>query len=58
MNFPAELRYTKDHEWIKLKKMLPLLALLILHKESWEILFMLKVETVGQALEAELFWNS
>jgi len=34
MNFPENLRYTKDHEWISLEGNVATIVLPILHKEN------------------------
>lgn len=52
MNFPADLRYTKDHEWIKLEGNVATIGITdFAQRELGDIVYV-EVETVGQALEA------
>lgn len=52
MNFPAELRYTKDHEWIKLDGDVATIGITdFAQRELGDIVYV-EVETVGQTLEA------
>lgn len=52
MNFPAELRYTKDHEWIKLDGNVATIGITdFAQRELGDIVYV-EVETVGQHLEA------
>ena len=52
MNFPAELRYTKDHEWIKMEVNVATIGITdFAQRELGDIVYV-EVETVGQALEA------
>ena len=52
MNFPAELHYTKDHEWIKLDGIIATIGITdYAQKELGDIVFV-EVETVGKALGA------
>ncbi len=52
MNFPAELRYTKDHEWIKMDGNVATIGITdFAQRELGDIVYV-EVETVGQALEA------
>lgn len=52
MNFPAELRYTKDHEWIKLEGNVATIGITdFAQRELGDIVYV-EVETVGQTLEA------
>jgi len=54
MNFPAELRYTKDHEWIKLVDNKTALVGItdFAQRELGDIVFV-DISTVGKALNAE-----
>ncbi len=56
MNFPTELKYSKDHEWIKVEGNTGLIGITdFAQKELGDIVF-LDIKTVGQALkEAEVF---
>lgn len=52
MNFPADLRYTKDHEWIKLDGNTATIGITdFAQRELGDIVYV-EVETVGQSLEA------
>src|SRR6476619_7466535 len=52
MNFPAELRYTKDHEWIKLEGNTATIGITdFAQRELGDIVYV-EVETVGKSLEA------
>lgn len=52
MNFPADLRYTKDHEWIKLDGNIATIGITdFAQRELGDIVYV-EVETVGQNMEA------
>lgn len=52
MNFPADLRYTKDHEWIKLDGLIATVGITdYAQRELGDIVF-IEVDTVGKQLEA------
>lgn len=52
MNFPANLRYTKDHEWIKLDGNIATIGITdYAQRELGDIVYV-EVETVGKALKA------
>lgn len=53
MNFPADLRYTKDHEWIKVDGDVATIGITdFAQKELGDIVYV-EIETVGKTLEAE-----
>lgn len=56
MNFPANLRYTKDHEWIKLDGNVATIGITdYAQRELGDIVY-IEVETVGKSLRAgEIF---
>lgn len=56
MNFPAQLRYTKDHEWIKLEGDSATIGITdFAQGELGDIIF-IEIETQGKALqESEIF---
>jgi len=56
MNFPANLRYTKDHEWIKLDGNVATIGITdYAQRELGDIVYV-EVETVGKSLKAgEIF---
>jgi glycine cleavage system H protein len=52
MNFPANLRYTKDHEWVSLEGNVATIGITdFAQKELGDIVYV-EVETIGKALEA------
>lgn len=52
MNFPSELRYTKDHEWIKLNGNTATIGISdYAQRELGDIVYV-EVETVGKSLKA------
>ena len=52
MNFPGDLRYTKDHEWIKLESDTATIGITdFAQRELGDIVYV-EVETVGKHLEA------
>jgi len=52
MNFPSNLRYTKDHEWIKLDGNVATIGITdYAQKELGDIVY-IEVETIGKALKA------
>jgi glycine cleavage system H protein len=52
MNFPPELRYTKDHEWIKLDGNIATIGITdYAQRELGDIVYV-EVETVGKSLKA------
>ena len=52
MNFPKNLRYTKDHEWIKLDGTVATIGITdYAQRELGDIVYV-EVETVGKALKA------
>lgn len=52
MNFPGDLKYTKDHEWIKLEGNIATVGITdFAQKELGDIVF-IEVETVGKSMKA------
>ncbi len=52
MNFPKELKYTKDHEWVKIEDNIATIGITdFAQKELGDIVFV-EVETVGETIEA------
>lgn len=52
MNFPANLRYTKDHEWVSLEGNVATVGITdFAQRELGDIVYV-EVETVGETLEA------
>jgi glycine cleavage system H protein len=53
MNFPANLRYTKDHEWINLEGNIATIGITdFAQRELGDIVYV-DINTVGKALNAE-----
>lgn len=51
MNFPTDLRYTKDHEWVKLEGDIATIGITdFAQRELGDIVYV-EVETVGKELE-------
>jgi glycine cleavage system H protein len=58
MNFPTELKYTKDHEWIKMDGNIATVGVTdFAQSELGDIVF-IEVDTVGEELEAEEVFGS
>ncbi|HZE84660.1 MAG TPA: glycine cleavage system protein GcvH [Puia sp.] len=59
MNFPENLRYTKDHEWIRLEKdnMAVIGITEFAQKELGDIVY-IEIETLGKALAAETIFGT
>lgn len=58
MNFPSHLRYTKDHEWIKLDGDVATIGITdFAQKELGDIVYV-EIETVGKTLDAESVFGS
>lgn len=52
MNFPADLRYTKDHEWVKLDGNVAIIGITdFAQRELGDIVYV-EVETVGESMDA------
>lgn len=52
MNFPQELRYTKDHEWVRIEGDEAIVGITdFAQRELGDIVY-IEVETIGQELEA------
>lgn len=58
MNFPDNLRYTKDHEWIKLEGNIATIGITdFAQRELGDIVYV-EIETVGKTLTAEAVFGS
>lgn len=58
MNFPDNLRYTKDHEWIKLEGNIATIGITdFAQRELGDIVYV-EIETVGKTLAAEAVFGS
>jgi glycine cleavage system H protein len=58
MNFPENLRYTKDHEWIKLEGNIATIGITdFAQRELGDIVYV-EIETVGKPLMAEAVFGT
>jgi len=58
MNFPANLRYTKDHEWILLEGNIATVGITdFAQRELGDIVYV-EVETIGKPLEAGVVFGT
>jgi glycine cleavage system H protein len=58
MNFPDNLRYTKDHEWIKLEGNIATIGITeFAQRELGDIVYV-EVETIGKTLMAEAVFGT
>lgn len=52
MNFPQELKYTKDHEWVRIEGDIAVVGITdFAQKELGDIVYV-EVETIGETIEA------
>lgn len=52
MNFPADLRYTKDHEWIKLDGDIAVIGITDFAQSELGDIVYVEVESIGKPLQA------
>jgi len=58
MNFPSQLRYTKDHEWIALEGNIATIGITdFAQRELGDIVYV-DIDTVGKSLEAEAVFGT
>ena len=58
MQFPAELRYTKDHEWIKIEGNTATIGITDFAQGELGDIVYLDINTVGKSLEAEAVFGT
>ncbi len=58
MNFPAELKYTKEHEWIKLEGDIATVGITDFAQGELGDIVYIEIETVGQTLEKDEIFGS
>ena len=59
MNFPENLRYTKDHEWIRMEEgNIAVIGITDFAQQELGDIVCVEVETVGKSLEAETVFGS
>ena len=52
MNFPKELKYTKDHEWVKIENDIAVIGITeFAQRELGDIVYV-EVETIGESISA------
>lgn len=58
MHFPANLRYTKDHEWIRMEGDIATIGITeFAQRELGDIVYV-EIETVGKSLDAEAVFGT
>jgi glycine cleavage system H protein len=58
MNFPANLKYTKDHEWVSIEGNIATVGITeFAQRELGDIVFV-DINTVGQTLSAEAVFGT
>lgn len=58
MNFPAELKYTKEHEWIKLEGDIATVGITDFAQSELGDIVYVEIETVGQTLAQDEIFGS
>ena len=58
MNFPENLRYTKDHEWVSLEGDIATVGITDFAQQELGDIVFVEIETVGQALEADAIFGT
>lgn len=58
MQFPAELRYTKDHEWIKIEDNVATIGITDFAQSELGDIVYIDINTVGQSLAAEAVFGT
>lgn len=58
MNFPDNLKYTKDHEWIKLDGNIATIGITDFAQSELGDIVYVEIETVGKALDAEAVFGT
>ena len=58
MNFPENLRYTKDHEWVKLEGDMATIGVTDFAQQELGDIVYVEIETKGKSLTAETVFGS
>lgn len=58
MNFPETLRYTKDHEWVRLEGNIATIGITDFAQSELGDIVYVEIETVGKPLEAEAVFGT
>ncbi len=53
MNIPADLKYTKDHEWVRIEGDLAIIGITDFAQSELGDIVYVEIETVGETLERE-----
>ena len=58
MNIPAELKYTKDHEWVKIEGDIATVGITEFAQSELGDIVYVEIETVGETIEQEEVFGS
>jgi glycine cleavage system H protein len=58
MNFPSELRYTKEHEWVKLEGDIATVGITDFAQSELGDIVYVEIETIGQTLAKDEIFGS
>ncbi len=58
MNFPETLRYTKDHEWVRMEGDTAIIGITEFAQQELGDIVYVEIETVGKSLGAEAVFGS
>jgi glycine cleavage system H protein len=58
MNIPSELKYTKDHEWVKIKGEIATIGITEFAQSELGDIVYVEIETVGETIEQEEVFGS
>ncbi len=58
MNIPSDLRYTKDHEWVRLEGDLAIVGITDFAQQELGDIVYVEVDTLGETLEKEAIFGT
>ena len=58
MNIPAELKYTKDHEWVKIDGDVAIVGITEFAQSELGDIVYVEIETIGETLDQEEVFGS
>ena len=58
MNIPAELKYTKDHEWVKIEGDVAIVGITEFAQSELGDIVYVEIETIGETLDQEEVFGS
>ena len=58
MNFPADLKYTKDHEWVRLEGNMATIGITDFAQSELGDIVYVEIETVGKSLPAHAIFGT